>query len=208
MKDLNYGKRGIWLAVILLVCAPKLWANHIDSALINRVGLNIGIIFPVGDGVLQTGAYPVGLSMYLTGTHISSTGLNFELLAGANIMADFGGGSYLALPLLVNWIPEILNCNNNLFTINAFAGLGYTFHHIFSRTEGIKVKNQHTLGINAGLLCNIYAGKKWDLNLRMGVFHAFTRPVQAYFAESKVTSEHKFIYTVSPLLIGFTRKIG
>jgi hypothetical protein len=102
---------------------------------------------------------------------------------------------------------ELANFGNNRFIIDGFAGLDYSFHHIFSRTEGIVVKNQRTMGLDAGLLFNVAIGKKWAINLRTGVFRSFTRPVKAYFAGKSITNETKFKYATFPILIGFSRKI-
>lgn len=179
-----------------------------EKTLINKFGLNLGMNFPFGAGVLREGAYPIGLSLYLTGNHTSAKAHNYELLTGAEIMADIGGGIYFTLPVLVNRTHEIVNFRNNRFIIDGFAGLGYSFHHIFTHTEGITIKNQHTLGLDAGLIFNVAIGRKWAINMRAGVFRSFTRPVQAYFAGTSITSETKFRYATFPILIGFSRKIG
>jgi len=129
-------------------------------------------------------------------------------LTGADIMADFGGGIYFAMPILVNRKFELVKFGGDRFKIDGFAGLGYSFHHIFSRTNGLILKNQHTLGFDAGLKFNIALGKKWNVNLRGGFIRSFTRKVQAYFAGTTLTSESKFNYATLPVLIGFSRKIG
>ena len=208
MKSVNFYNLSILLVLTLLLYVPKLVAQEDKPGLINRLGINIGVNFPVGSEVLRKGAYPIGLSLYLTATHITSNRHNFELLAGADIIADYGGGIYLAMPGLVNWSYELIYIGNKRFIISNYAGLGYTFHHIYTRTEGIIVKNQHALGLDAGLIFNYALGKNWGVNLRTGVFHSFTSPVQAYYAGTSVTSENKFNYTTFLLLIGFSRKIG
>ena len=165
MKIINYYIFTILLALILLQSTPKLGEAQNKPGLISRLGMNIGMNFPFGSGVLQKGAYPFGFSSYLIGTHTTTRDHNYEILTGVDIMADYGGGIYLALPVLVNRTHEILNIGNSRFTVDGFAGLGYSFHHIFSRTKGITVKNQHTLGLDAGLTFIIALGKKWEFNL-------------------------------------------
>ena len=123
-------------------------------------------------------------------------------------MADFGGGIYMALPVLVNRTYELMNLGNHRFTINGFAGLGYSFHHIFTGIEGVEIKNQHSIGIDFGLSSNLRVTQRWQINLRAGIFRSFTRPVEAYFAGTRVKSKNEFNYLVMPILIGVSRSIG
>jgi hypothetical protein len=208
MKYLNYSLLAILLLITTLHSQQIPTTNKKKPVLINKLGLNLGMNFPFGAGALREGAYPFGLSLYVTGNHTTTNGHNYELLTGAEIIADFGGGIYFTLPVLVNKTYELASFGNNRFLIDGFAGLGYSFHHIFTRTEGIIVKNQHTLGLDAGLIFNVAIGRKWAFNLRPGVFRSFTKPVQAYFAGQAIKSETKFRYTTFHILLGFSRKIG
>lgn len=200
--------------IVILLVITTIHSQHIPAIneekpiFINKLGLNLGMNFPFGAGVLRERAYPFGLSLYLTGNHTTPSSYNYELLTGAEIMADFGGGIYFTLPVLVNRTYELVNFRNSRFIIDGFAGLGYSFHHIFTQTEGVTVKNQHTLGLDAGLIFNVAIGRKWAINMRVGIFRSCTRPVQAYFAGTSITSKDKFNYATLPLLIGISRKIG
>jgi len=208
MKQVSYCLLAISLAITTVHAEQISPKNEGRALFINKLGLNLGMNFPFGAGALREGAYPWGLSLYLTGDHTTASAHDYELVAGAEIMADYGGGIYFALPVLVNRTHELANFGNDCFAIDGFAGLGYSFHHVFSRTEGIVVKNQHTLGIDMGLISKVAIGRKWSFNVRMGVFRSFTKPVQAYFAGKAVTSETEFKYATFPILIGFSRKIG
>lgn len=204
-----------WLLSLLLshtalIASPKLVADENQRPFINKIGFGIGANFPFGSGVLRTGAYPIGPSMHVNLNHSTKRGHNYELVTGLDIIVDFGGGTYLALPLLINRTHQLVDVGNGRFSIDGFAGLGYYFHHIFTRTEGVTIKNQNTLGLDAGVIFNYAPGKRkrWELNLRAGVYRSFTKPVQVYFAGTSKTSENKFNYATLPVLIGVSRKIG
>ena len=175
---------------------------------ISKVGMGLGVNFPFGSGVLREGAYPFGLTMYINLTHTTNNGQDYELLTGIEVLADAGGGIYLTVPVLINRIFKLTDFGESRFGIDGFAGLGYCFHHLFSHTEGITIKNQHTLGIDAGLALNYALGDRWDLNLRSGIFRSFTRPVELYYDGTSITSEDKFSYATLPIVIGVSRKIG
>ena len=207
MKRTDY-KRTMILVICLMQLVPQSAASQNGPSLINRLAINIGTNLPVGTGVLSEGAYPFGLSLYISGTHMTTRGHEYELLTGVDIIADYGGGIYLTLPVLVNRTIELARSANSRYSLSGFAGMGYSFQHIFSRTDGAIVKNQHAFAVDVGLKLKIALGQKWDLNLRIGAFHAFTRPVQVYFAGTHVTSEDKYRNTTLPLLIGFSRKVG
>lgn len=208
IKAVSFCLLSIFLINTTLFSSPIQSGNKTDPPFINRLGFGIGANFPFGSGVLKSGAYPFGLSLHLSAGHINKKGHNYELLTGVEIMADFGGGIYMAIPVLVNRIFELTDFDNSRFRISGFSGLGYYFHHTFSRAEGIIVKNQHAFGLDAGLIFNYSPGKKWDFNIRTGAFRSFTKPVQANFSGTTIRSENKFKYATLPILINVSRKIG
>ena len=64
MKIVNFYLLTILLMPSFSQSAPKPAVGESNSGLINGLGIQAGINFPFGSGVLQDGAYPIGLSLY------------------------------------------------------------------------------------------------------------------------------------------------
>jgi len=201
------------LIFVLLTQPSRLFAqipaeDADPSPFINKVGMGLGVVFPIGSGVLRDGAYPFGFNIYINLTHTTTNGQDYELRTGAEILADASGGVYLALPVMVNRIFKLTNFGGSPFGIDGFAGLGYSYQCLFPRTEGITIKNQHTFGLDAGVAFTYALGNRWDLNMRTGIFRSFTRPVELNYSGTSITSADKFNYTTLPITIGVARRIG
>lgn len=178
-----------------------------STKLIDQLGIDLGVNFPFGQGVLSEGAYPLGINIYITGTHVTNGGKEFEILLGGEIIADYSGGIYFTTPVLINRRFDLFINENGRFGIKGYTGLGYTFHHIFSRTEGLTIKNQHTLGIDGGLLFIKSLGERWSFILRGGVMVAFTKRAKAYYGGTSLTSDVAWRHATFPLLIGISKKL-
>ncbi|MBQ39110.1 MAG: hypothetical protein CME04_22205 [Gemmatimonadaceae bacterium] len=192
------------LLVLLMVAEPSVATG---TGFFDRMGVAMGVNFPRGNGVMDSGVYPIGVSLRVDGSHPTSTPVDLELLSGIDIMVDIGGGGYVALPVLLNATREVADLGGGFLLLSGFFGLGYSYHHLFSVIRGVTLEKQHSLAFDVGLKVSVALGERWRVFLRGGAFRSFTRPVNAYFSGTRVTSGSRFAYGTLPVLIGISRRM-
>ncbi|UCD36738.1 MAG: hypothetical protein JSW54_07790 [Fidelibacterota bacterium] len=173
------------------------------------LGFMMGLSLPQGSPAFNTD-YILGASLMMVRSYDLADqlpGLRAELQLGVEVVAGTWGWGYgLSFPVMVNVGYDVVRLGNGSFRAGAFGGVGWSYHHLESGMEGVKVRDQHRPGIDMGLSAALRVFSRWELTLRAMYFRSFTSPLEAEYAGTLIRSRDRFGYGTLPVMFGVARR--